>query len=138
VSYRERNAVQARKGVSLLLINSDAPLRDSLHDALKQRGHTVHTAADLAEALAVLLYARIEIILLDVSLPGKDAHRLCTALRTRSRAPIIMMSAAARPEDIARGYSAGADDYICKPFPLREVERHIQLALRRMPQASQR
>ena len=124
-------AVRVRKGASLLLINSETPLRDALRISLQQRGHLVYATNGLTDAVTALQQTKVDIILLDVHMPGTESQQLCRTLHQYSRAPIIVVSAADRPEDIARAYSSGADAYICKPFRLREVEQHIELALQR-------
>lgn len=121
----------ARVGATLLLINNDVPLGMALQRSLQQRGHVVLTATRLAEALAILAFTAVDLILVDVDAPRRDGQRLCAPLREQSLAPIVILSAAGGPEDVAYAFSMGADSYICKPFQLREVECHIQSAMRR-------
>ncbi|MCL4858181.1 MAG: hypothetical protein KJZ93_02190 [Caldilineaceae bacterium] len=110
----------ARVGATLLLINNGGPLGKALQRSLQQRGHVVLTATQLAEGLAIIAFTAVDLILMDVDAPRRE-----------SLAPLVILSATGGPEDVAYAFSMGADSYICKPFQLREVEHHIQSAMRR-------
>src|SRR5205823_7891774 len=93
----------------------------------------VETAADGAEAIARFDAARPALVLLDVMLPRISGIDVCRELRARSRVPIIMVTARNAEIDAVVGLEGGADDYVTKPFRLRELIARVRVALRRVP-----
>jgi two-component system OmpR family response regulator len=114
----------------LLIIDDDAVLRDLLHYSLTRSGYQVKLASGGQEALVLLAEHQFDLVLLDIMMPGQDGYEICTILRADSSVPIIMLSSLDNPDAVVRGLVAGADDYITKPFQLREVEARIQALLR--------
>jgi two-component system OmpR family response regulator len=114
----------------LLIIDDDAVLRDLLHYSLTRSGYQVKLASGGQEALVLLAEHQFDLVLLDIMMPGQDGYEICTILRADSSVPIIMLSSLDNPDAVVRGLAAGADDYITKPFQLREVEARIQALLR--------
>jgi len=117
----------------ILVVDDEQSYRDALTVALQREGFLVDTAADGPEALARFAAARPALVLLDVMLPKMSGIDVCRELRTQSRVPIIMVTARDAEIDAVVGLEVGADDYIAKPFRLRELIARVRAALRRMP-----
>ena len=120
---------------TILVVDDEQSYRDALSVALQREGFTVETAADGTEALARFDAARPALILLDVMLPQMSGVDVCRELRTRSQVPIIMVTARNAEIDAVVGLEVGADDYVTKPFRLRELVARVRAALRRAPSA---
>jgi two-component system response regulator RegX3 len=101
--------------------------------ALEREGFQVETAADGPEAIARFDAAHPSLVLLDVMLPRMSGVDVCRELRTRSQVPIIMVTARNAEIDAVVGLEVGADDYVTKPFRLRELVARVRAALRRSP-----
>jgi len=120
---------------TILVVDDEQSYRDALSVALQREGFTVETAADGTEAIARFDAARPALILLDVMLPHMSGVDVCRELRTRSQVPIIMVTARNAEIDAVVGLEVGADDYVTKPFRLRELVARVRAALRRAPSA---
>ena len=120
---------------TILVVDDEQSYRDALSVALQREGFAVETAADGAEALATFDTARPSLILLDVMLPQMSGVDVCRELRARSQVPIIMVTARNAEIDAVVGLEVGADDYVTKPFRLRELVARVRAALRRAPNA---
>ena len=118
---------------TILVVDDEQSYRDALSVALQREGFTVETAADGTEAIARFDAARPALILLDVMLPHMSGVDVCRELRTRSQVPIIMVTARNAEIDAVVGLEVGADDYVTKPFRLRELVARVRAALRRAP-----
>ena len=101
--------------------------------ALQREGFLVETAADGVEALERFDAVQPALVLLDVMLPRVSGVDVCRQIRTRSRVPIIMVTARNAEIDAVVGLEVGADDYVTKPFRLRELIARVRAALRRVP-----
>jgi two-component system response regulator RegX3 len=118
---------------TILVVDDEQSYRDALAVALEREGFIVETAADGAEALARFDAAKPALVLLDVMLPQMSGVDVCREIRTRSQVPIIMVTARNSEIDAVVGLEVGADDYITKPFRLRELVARVRAALRRGP-----
>lgn len=118
--------------VKILVVEDDPSLRDALVYNLRNETYGVVTASDAPSAVQVARREKPDLILLDLMLPGGDGFDVCREIRTFSTAPIIMLTA--RGEDIDRvlGLEVGADDYVTKPFGLRELMARVKANLRRV------
>ncbi len=117
---------------AILLVEDDESLRLALADNLEAEGHAVEVAADGAAARALLAAKRFELVLLDVMLPDTDGYTLARELRAaRNPARILMLTARTLEDDLVRGFEAGADDYLEKPYRLRELLARVKALLRR-------
>jgi len=120
----------------ILVVDDDARIRDLLRRYLTQEGFEVLQAEDGKALTRVLLREPVDLIVLDLMMPGEDGLSVCRRLRAANdRTPIIMLTA--KGEDIDRivGLEVGADDYLCKPFNPRELLARIHAVLRRRPTA---
>jgi two-component system response regulator RegX3 len=117
----------------VLVVDDEESYREALAIALQREGFLVETAADGTEAIARFDAARPALVLLDVMLPKISGIDVCRELRARSRVPIIMVTAKNAEIDAVVGLEVGADDYVTKPFRLRELIARVRAALRRIP-----
>jgi two-component system, OmpR family, response regulator len=122
-------------GPHILVVDDHREIRDLVSRALAKEGFRVSTAADGRAMRKVLADARIDLILLDLMLPGEDGISLCRSLRAESNVPIIMLTAKGDEVDRVVGLEVGADDYVPKPFGGRELVARIRAVLRRMQHA---
>ncbi|WP_010141704.1 response regulator [Oceanicola sp. S124] len=117
----------------LLIVDDDERIRDLLARFLKRQGFLVSTARDAAHARRLLAGLEFDLIVLDVMMPGEDGITLTERLRGEIRTPILLLTARGETEDRIRGFEAGADDYLIKPFEPRELSLRINAILRRVP-----
>ncbi len=117
----------------ILVVDDEQSYRDALTVALEREGFAVETAADGVEALERFDAVQPALVLLDVMLPRVSGVDVCRQIRTRSRVPIIMVTARNAEIDAVVGLEVGADDYVTKPFRLRELIARVRAALRRVP-----
>ena len=115
----------------ILIVDDHRELRDLVSRVLTKEGFRVSTAADGRAMRQVLADGRIDLILLDLMLPGEDGLSLCRSLRAESKIPIIMLTAKGDELDRVIGLEMGADDYLPKPFGSRELIARIKAVLRR-------
>jgi two-component system, OmpR family, response regulator RegX3 len=115
----------------ILVVDDEQSYRDALRVALEREGFRVEVASDGVEALERFESARPALVLLDVMLPRVSGVDVCREIRTRSQVPIIMVTARNAEIDAVVGLEIGADDYVTKPFRLRELVARVRAALRR-------
>jgi two-component system OmpR family response regulator len=115
----------------VLIVDDHREIRELVSRALAKEGFRVSTAADGRAMRQVLADSRIDLILLDLMLPGEDGLSLCRNLRSQSNIPIIMLTAKGDEVDRVIGLEMGADDYLPKPFGSRELVARIRAVLRR-------
>jgi two-component system OmpR family response regulator len=116
----------------LLIVEDDRQLREALTDLLRQSGFDVDAFADGDQAFTVLLSRDYDLAIVDLGLPGMDGLALVRSLRRQMRGlPILVVTARDALEDRVSGLNAGADDYLVKPFELRELEARVRALLRR-------
>lgn len=115
----------------ILIVDDDKEIRVLLQDFLQRHGLRVSVAADAEEMQAVMRRAAVDLVILDVMLPGKSGLDLCRDLRAESSLPIIMLTAVTATTDRVVGLEMGADDYVPKPFEPRELLARIRAVLRR-------
>ena len=127
----------------VLIVEDEQHLADGLKFNLEAEGYEVHTASDGETALRLLArnpkrpeqtkqIKRFDAVVLDVMLPGKDGFEVARELRQAGQyVPILMLTARGRPEDVLRGFEAGADDYVAKPFELAILIARLRGLLRR-------
>src|ERR1700755_675877 len=116
----------------LLVVDDDRDVRASLRRALGYAGYAVATAANGAEALTALAQAPVDLVIMDVLMPMLNGLDTCRALRGRGDAtPVLVLTARDAIDDRVDGLEAGADDYLVKPFALRELMARVSGLLRR-------
>lgn len=119
----------------LLLVEDDDAIAAALRLHLEEAGYRLHREADGDRAMAVIDQQRWDLVLLDLMLPGSDGWAVCRHLRARHRdVPVIMLSARAAEAHRVQGLELGADDYLAKPFSMRELVARIRALLRRIEQ----
>ncbi len=116
---------------TLLVIEDQAPVRAMLLDYLKEQGYLIEQAADGAQGLAVARRIKPDLILLDIMMPGMDGYEFLKAYRKDHSTPVILLTAKVEETDKVVGLELGADDYITKPFGMRELVARIRTVLRR-------
>jgi two-component system alkaline phosphatase synthesis response regulator PhoP len=117
----------------ILLVEDDLALRTLLRDAFTSDGHGVTVASDGDEALAALRARAFDLCVLDVLLPGPSGLEVLQALRKRDqRTPVLLLTARSAESDKVLGLELGADDYVTKPFSLRELRARVRVLLRRV------
>lgn len=115
----------------ILVVDDERILLDTLRYNLSKAGHQVWTAADGESALRVARHERPDLVLLDVMLPRIDGFDVCRTLRRESSIPILMLTARDEEVDKVLGLELGADDYLTKPFSMRELMARVKALLRR-------
>jgi DNA-binding response OmpR family regulator len=115
----------------ILLVDDEQAIQTLLSFPLRKDGYEVVQAADGREALARFGEQPFDLVVLDVMMPKLDGLEVCRRLRSKSTVPIIMLTAKAEEIDKVLGLELGADDYITKPFSLREFRSRVRAALRR-------
>jgi DNA-binding response OmpR family regulator len=120
---------------TVLLVEDDPGVREGLGLALRRLGHGVHPAASGETALHGIREATVDVVVLDVMLPGLDGFEVCRRLRRDSDVPVIMLTARGDDFDIVGGLEAGADDYVVKPVEPRVLDARIRAVLRRVARA---
>lgn len=115
----------------ILVVDDDREIRDLLSRFLVKHGLRVQTAADGREMARALADWKIDLVVLDLMLPGEDGLTLCRKLRAQSDVPVVMLTAMGEETDRIVGLEMGADDYVAKPFNPRELLARIKAVLRR-------
>jgi DNA-binding response OmpR family regulator len=121
----------ARGQARILLVDDEQAVQTLLTYPLRKEGYEVVEARDGQEALDRFGEERFDLVVLDIMLPKLDGIEVCRRLRTRSQVPIIMLTAKGDEIDKVAGLEMGADDYITKPFSVREFRSRVKAALRR-------
>jgi two-component system response regulator RegX3 len=122
---------------TILIVEDEESFVEALVVGLKREGFLVKVARDGVEALEVFDAARPDLVLLDVMLPKLSGVDVCREIRSRSRVPIIMVTAKGSEIDTVVGLEVGADDYVTKPYRLRELVARMRAVLRRAPRAAE-
>ncbi len=116
----------------LLVVEDEKGIRVALEDRLRMVGYEVETAADGTEAFSRATQGGLDLIVLDLILPGKDGIEVCRDLRRMGiDTPVIMLTARDQLDDKLKGFAVGADDYVLKPFDIAEVLARVKALLRR-------
>lgn len=118
--------------ISVLVIEDEESFVEALVVGLKREGFLVNVARDGIEGVEMFERVRPDLILLDLWLPKKSGIDVCRELRSRSRVPIIMVTAKSSEIDTVVGLEVGADDYVTKPFRLRELVARMRAVMRRV------
>ena len=117
--------------ISVLIVEDDRNIAELLQMYLEKEGYAVTTAFDGGQGLTKFRAIKPDLVLLDVMMPVMDGWSVCKAIRGEATTPIIMLTAKGETDDKVQGLRSGADDYITKPFEMKEVLARIEAVLRR-------
>ena len=117
--------------MKVLIVEDDADLVDVTTYALRREGYTVVSARDGERAIERWEAENPDIILLDGTLPKLDGFEVCRRIRREAQTPIIMLTARNQEEDVVRGFNLGADDYVTKPFSVKQLGVRMKAGRRR-------
>ena len=122
----------------ILIIEDNQDIAANLADYLETQGHTIDAAADGITGLHMAVVNDYEVIILDLMLPGMDGLSVCEKIRTEAlkQTPIIMLTARDTVEEKLEGFAVGADDYLVKPFSMRELHARLQVLAQRQIQSN--
>ena len=123
--------------VSVLVVEDDKNIADLLQLYLEKEGYAVTVAADGGLGLEKFRAIQPDLVLLDVMMPVMDGWQVCRAIRAESQTPVIMLTAKSETDDKVTGLKTGADDYVTKPFEMRELLARIEAVLRRTDRSEQ-
>ena len=127
----ETDSAPALPTAHILVVDDDAEIRKLLSTFLRDNGYRVSTAADGRQIVKTVTDAAVDLVVLDVMLPGRGGFDLCRDVRASTRASVIMLTAKGSETDRIVGLELGADDYLAKPFNPRELLARIKAVLRR-------
>ena len=117
--------------ISVLIVEDDTNIRELLQLYLEKDGYAVTLAADGGQGLEKFRSIKPDLVLLDVMMPVMDGWAVCKAIRAEGDTPVIMLTAKGETDDKVMGLKAGADDYVTKPFEMKELLARIEAVLRR-------
>ena len=117
--------------VSVLIVEDDHNIAELLQMYLEKEGYAVTIASDGGKGLEKFRAIKPDLVLLDVMMPVMDGWSVCKAIRAESQTPVIMLTAKGETDDKVTGLKSGADDYVTKPFEMKEVLARIEAVLRR-------
>ena len=115
----------------ILVVDDHEEIRELVSELLAKEGYRVSTAADGQQMRRILQTSKVDLIVLDLMLPGEDGLTLCRDLRATSSVPVVMLTAKGEEFDRVLGLEMGADDYLAKPFSSRELIARIKAVLKR-------
>ncbi len=128
---RRKHCLMKNDRKKVLVVDDEVKILEVLRSFLESKGYTVFTAENGGEAFSVFEKENISFVILDLMLPGLSGEEICTRIRRKSRVPILMLTAKVDEEDLLQGLSIGADDYLTKPFRLKELHARMEAILRR-------
>ena len=117
--------------ISVLIVEDDRNIQELLQLYLEKEGYAVTVASDGGQGLTKFRAIKPDLVLLDVMMPVMDGWAVCKAIRADSQTPIIMLTAKGETDDKVSGLKSGADDYVTKPFEMKELLARIEAVLRR-------
>ena len=123
--------------ISVLVVEDDPNIRELLQLYLEKDGYAVTLAADGGQGLAKFHAIKPDLVLLDVMMPVMDGWAVCKAIRAEDNTPVIMLTAKGETDDKVAGLKTGADDYVTKPFEMKELLARIEAVLRRSDRANE-
>jgi DNA-binding response OmpR family regulator len=127
----EHTAANPPATTQILVVDDSAVFCAFLRSSLQAAGYIVHTASDGQAALDVFREVPIDLIITDLQMPNMDGYTLCSQVRASSDVPIIILSSSSEADELMLGFSAGANEYLTKPFQFGELEERMERSLRR-------
>jgi len=127
----------AGPGAHILVVEDDPVINGALSDRLRAEGFTVTSAVDGPGAVSAFMEAHPDLVVLDIMLPGFDGLEVCRRIQAERPVPVLMVTARDDETDILVGLGVGADDYLTKPFRMREVVARVRALLRRVERAAE-
>lgn len=121
--------METRKNI--LVVDDEAMIRESVSAYITKQGYHVFTAENGKEALEIFQQNPIIFVILDLMLPGISGEEICQTIRRQSRVPIIMLTSKTQEDDVLNGLNIGADDYVTKPFSVKQLYARMEAILRR-------
>ncbi|HEU5002755.1 MAG TPA: response regulator transcription factor [Actinomycetota bacterium] len=131
-------ALRAVPARSILVVDDEEALVDAVRARLVSEGYVVRVAGDGLTALAEIDAEAPDLVILDLMLPGMDGLEVCREIQKRDWVPVLMLTARTQETDMIAGFAVGADDYLTKPFSLRELAARVRAILRRMERVEAR
>ena len=122
-----------KTGLRVLIVDDEKMIREAVIAYLNKMGCETYEADNGKDALLIFKNENIDFIILDLMLPGMSGEEICQSIRAVSRVPIIMLTAKTTEESILNGLQIGADDYVTKPFSVKELYARMEAVMRRMP-----
>ena len=120
----------------IVVVEDEAELAGAIAARLRSDGHVVDVAADGPSAVRLVTSARPDAVVLDLMLPGFDGLEVCRQIQRDRPVPVIMLTARGSETDLVVGLEVGADDYLCKPFSMRELTARVRALLRRVDRSA--
>lgn len=120
----------------IVVVEDEAELAGAIAARLRSDGHVVDVAADGPSAVRLVAVARPDAVVLDLMLPGFDGLEVCRQIQRDRPVPVIMLTARGSETDLVVGLEVGADDYLCKPFSMRELTARVRALLRRVDRSA--
>src|SRR3954463_965851 len=120
----------------ILVVEDDAAINQAVTERLETEGYAVVQAWDGPGAVAACAEHSPDLVVLDVMLPGYDGHEVCRRIQADRPVPVLMLTARADETDVLVGLGVGADDYLTKPFRMRELVARVAALLRRVERAA--
>ena len=124
-------------GQQVVVVEDDRVINDQVTERLRAEGYVVKQAFDGPSAVTLIAETEPDVVLLDVMLPGFDGHEVCRRIQSERPVPVLMLTARDDEADILVGLGVGADDYLTKPFRMREVVARVAALLRRVERAAE-
>src|SRR3989454_11586235 len=125
------------EGQTVLVVDDEEAISEAVRARLESEGYRVVVAADGPQAIAVSSAERPDLVVLDLMLPGMDGLEVCAEIQRERWVPVLMLTARTEEADKIAGFAVGADDYLTKPFSLRELAARVKAILRRMERIRQ-
>lgn len=116
---------------SVLVVDDERMIREAVSSYLRKQGCHVFAADNGGDALAIFDREAVTFVILDLMLPDMSGEEICMAIRRKSRVPVIMLTAKTQEDEVLNGLQIGADDYVTKPFSLKELYARMNVILRR-------
>ena len=120
-----------KNNINILVVDDEKTIVDVIEVYLKKEGYTVFTASNGTEALKIFNNKKINLIILDLMLPDISGEEICKKIKNQIDIPIIMLTAKVNEDDVLNGFKQGADDYVIKPFSVKQLIARVTAILRR-------